>query len=282
MVGSILTLNGRRPLVSPSQIEEVRFGSDQLMTVLSDMNAIALYRTFPKSDPSDTLWWDTLTQQWYHLPDLSRYHKIKFPTTVEVNTMIQALDTIDGFRTVEPIPIPIPDDRVCSLWIPDDTYYGWHLSERNPVTLAGGANVTCAWGILAGESKGAVYIGVIDDGYEYHSDLDANVVWADDTQGIHGAIHGNPVAGLAGAVTYNSMGIAGVSPDCGLKLYNFYDDTISLDDSSLYYDSTLENSWWDAINEDTIAVISFSNHVPSPVSSLHDILRMQSIRSTYR
>ncbi|MBI2443276.1 MAG: S8 family serine peptidase, partial [Candidatus Levybacteria bacterium] len=81
-----------------------------------------------------------------------------------------------------------------------------------------------AWDITQGNG---VKIAIIDSGFSSHQDLVANItitrgsVYTD----FVNAMHGTYVAGIAGAVTNNTRGVAGTCPQCKLMLANRKDSS---------------------------------------------------------
>lgn len=111
---------------------------------------------------------------------------------------------------------------------PNDPYFQnqWHLENRdvNGVSLGVDLNIRGAWPFARGRG---VSIAIADDGIEMtHPDLAANVTntnhynfSADQPGGAHtttGQGHGTCVAGLAGAVGENGIGVSGVAPEAQL------------------------------------------------------------------
>jgi serine protease len=123
-----------------------------------------------------------------------------------------------------------PDDIMVTAWTPNDPSYSdqWHYSEP----LAG-INLPPAWDRTSGAG---VVVAVVDTGYRPHADLAANILAGYDfvSQDISNdgdgrdsdasdpgdwcaalnrpsSWHGTHVAGTIGAVTNNSLGVAGVA-----------------------------------------------------------------------
>lgn len=105
-----------------------------------------------------------------------------------------------------------------------DTYYSdqWGLKNTGQYLYSGSdINMEAAWSITEGDND--IIIAILDTGVELtHPDLSGNLVAGydaiSDTPGgapqESGASHGTAVAGIAGAVKNNGIGIRGVAPNC--------------------------------------------------------------------
>jgi serine protease len=121
-----------------------------------------------------------------------------------------------------------PDTEMSGTFAPNDPEYRsqWGLeSNQKPGTTMVGIRAESAWDIANG--SGTV-IAVVDNGVTGHSDLNPNVLPGYDftannrsgngtnpgriTETCEVLWHGTHVAGIAGAVTNNGVGIAGVAP----------------------------------------------------------------------
>jgi subtilisin family serine protease/subtilisin-like proprotein convertase family protein len=102
----------------------------------------------------------------------------------------------------------------------------WHLENLGTNGVRRGIDINAreAWSMTRGAG---ITIAIVDDGMDLtHPDLAANIApnlnWnfeGDFPDGSHptdSKLHGTAVAGLAAAVTYNSIGVAGVAPDAHL------------------------------------------------------------------
>ncbi|MFE9773944.1 S8 family serine peptidase [Streptomyces sp. NPDC005931] len=148
-------------------------------------------------------------------------------------------DVIDAFEADPDVAYVDRDTRMYAMAGPNDTSYSsqWDLFEATA-----GMNVENAW--TGGATGRGVNVAVIDTGYVYHSDLDANVVagydfisdaWAardgggrdsnprdegdwtlenecySGSRASNSSWHGTHVAGTVSAVTNNGKGVAGVA-----------------------------------------------------------------------
>lgn len=105
-----------------------------------------------------------------------------------------------------------------------DTYYSdqWGLKNTGQYFNSGpDINIESAWSITEGDND--IIIAILDSGVELtHPDLSGNLVAGYDaisnTPGgapqESGASHGTAVAGVAGAIKNNGIGISGVAPNC--------------------------------------------------------------------
>ncbi|WP_199611178.1 S8 family serine peptidase [Flocculibacter collagenilyticus] len=168
---------------------------------------------------------------------VNKHHlfKLEKPVdSVKFQSMIERLGAMSGVVTVE------KDSIMTIQSVPNDTRYNdqWHYFEAT-----GGINAPSAWDNSTG--SGAV-VAVIDTGYVYHSDLDANMLpgydfisdtsVANDGNGrdsdasdpgdwlsanecgffnppsaVSSSWHGTHVAGTIAAVSNNGAGVAGVA-----------------------------------------------------------------------
>ncbi len=109
----------------------------------------------------------------------------------------------------------------------DDYYYDDQWNLKNTVSNGGllntDINIEPAWIFTKGSSS--VRIAVIDCGvYDYHPDLEGNVLQGYDATGTYpqyggipinpGDDHGTAVAGVIAALQNNTEGISGVAPNC--------------------------------------------------------------------
>ena len=166
-------------------------------------------RIFPNFSPGDTLK-TTSTGHRVRLIDLSRYFKIKVGAGTDLNALVDSLrkvpsiDYVDLNWTVHPMQVALTDP----LSIKQNGF--------------GPINAFRAWSLNTG---GDVKIAIIDGGVDYnHQDLDTGnrtrvlAGWdfgngdsnPMDDLGGDWANHGTRVAGVVGAITNNTLGVAGV------------------------------------------------------------------------
>ncbi|MFA5776600.1 MAG: S8 family serine peptidase [Patescibacteria group bacterium] len=121
-----------------------------------------------------------------------------------------------------------PDYYAQALWVPNDPYFGkqWGLHNTGqPVEGVVGladADIDAveAWDVTKGNVN--VKVAILDTGIDNnHEDLAGQVILSKDftgsasgTNDIYG--HGTHVSGIVAAVTGNSVGVAGVCPNCKL------------------------------------------------------------------
>ncbi|MBI3164029.1 MAG: S8 family serine peptidase, partial [Chloroflexi bacterium] len=111
------------------------------------------------------------------------------------------------------------------MFTPDDTYYTpdqWHLNNTGQFGGTTDADIDApeAWDVTLGNAS--VTIAVLDEGVDLtHADLAGNMLAGYDATGLGSAgapsgddAHGTAVAGLAAAVSNNTLGVAGVCPLC--------------------------------------------------------------------
>ncbi|OGU37510.1 MAG: hypothetical protein A2058_11095 [Ignavibacteria bacterium GWA2_36_19] len=165
----------------------------------------------------DTLFTDVYTGEIRKLPNLARVYIIKFPKQVEIETIASELDNYEEVEYSHG-PVQLVD---CAEY-PNDYYYTngsqWYLNAISAPE---------AWEITKGGSE--VKIALIDwEGVELtHSDLHSKIVGGDNNPaGILGG-HGTRVAGLAGAITNNTIGVASLEWNIKLITYQPYYDEVN-------------------------------------------------------
>lgn len=119
-------------------------------------------------------------------------------------------------------------------YIPNDTSFGmqWSLVntgqaiEGKAGTANADINADIAWDVTKGQG---VKVAIIDTGIdEGHPDLSSKIISKKIFNGtsindVYG--HGTHVAGIIGAITNNSQGVAGVCPECQLVIAKALDDS---------------------------------------------------------
>lgn len=145
-------------------------------------------------------------------PDLDKKLHIKtftLPEKANAQAAVKALENHKNVISVE------ADAKIKPDFLPNDpnyqpqTTHGWHLPQ---------INAPFAWDTTKGSSN--VIIAILDTGVDpLHEDLQGKLVpgWNiydnnSDTSDIYG--HGTSVAGAAAEATNNSIGTAGVCPEC--------------------------------------------------------------------
>mgnify|MGYP006267251067 CR=1 FL=1 len=165
---------------------------------------------------------------------LGDYWQVKVPNGIQEKVLMRRLNQEDWVEHAEPVPkykllsptTYTPNDPALSLQ--------WHIDA---------CNFREAWGLSRGDKN--ITIGIIDSGIDYdHPDLDAHKYineaewngidgvdddgngYVDDKRGYNfgdnntnvrdAYYHGTQVAGAAGAVTDNGVGVAGAAFNCTL------------------------------------------------------------------
>ncbi len=123
-------------------------------------------------------------------------------------------------------------------YTPNDQFYGSQWSLRNvgnniPGGISGTVDcdmdVDSAWDVSQGSN--AVIVSIVDTGIDtLHSDLSSKIVnglgynfYSNNSNSMDDNNHGTCCAGIVGAVTNNTIGVAGVAPNArlfGIKIFN--------------------------------------------------------------
>jgi subtilisin family serine protease len=180
----------------------------ELAELLTQRNAEMILRSFPDADPSDTVFVSEFGQA-IHLIDRTRVFRLRFPKGENLDTIVEKLNIIPGIIFAYQPPQYELDTTPNDYWFPRRQWHFNHTGQYDqpPVTGSGRADIRAveAWSIYKGSSS--VKIGIMDTGVRLnHPDLSGKVVgdnWTNDSHGTH-------VAGIAGAKSNNTEGIAGL------------------------------------------------------------------------
>jgi subtilisin family serine protease len=160
---------------------------------------------------------------------------------------------------------------------PDDFFYNLQWAHKNTGSLVqyngvpgADMNVPAAWAIATGTG---INVAIIDNGIELtHPDLQSNMLQGYDCTTGSSAVgagsplstngHGTNCAGIIGAVSNNSIGVAGVSPTCKIIPVNIVDSSgvfASYFDIAAGFDfawqngaDILSNSWGGGLPSNTL------------------------------
>jgi hypothetical protein len=183
----------KRPKISSPLLRDVLKG----IGVEESMIEIAL-PSFNKTDTLKLLSDGTMLSQL----DMTRLFRISLDNELLRDQLIRKLYALPQVLYAEPNGIAYH----CAI-VPNDDDFGEQWNLRNLTTVGADIHATQAWDIYTGDQNNI--IAVIDGGVENnHIDLDDKIIGGDVGYGWNG--HGVHVAGIAGAETNNSEGIAGV------------------------------------------------------------------------
>jgi len=122
------------------------------------------------------------------------------------------------------------DSLVTTLFVPNDTYYATPYPSSHYGNIAQwgpqAVSAPAAWDIIQGYSS--TVIAIVDTGVDdTHPDLAAKIVGEYSFTGKvkDGFGHGTHCAGIAAAVTNDSLGVAGMCPNCKILSVKVLDDT---------------------------------------------------------
>src|SRR5438876_5209235 len=121
------------------------------------------------------------------------------------------------------------DSVVTTTFVPNDTYYATPYASSKYGNIAQwgppAVSAPAAWDITQGDSS--TVIAIVDTGVDdTHPDLAAKIVGEYSFTGKvkDGFGHGTHCAGIAAAVTNDSMGVAGICPNCKILSVKVLDD----------------------------------------------------------
>ncbi len=183
--------------------------------ILTSFGVQQIARAFPDFDRADTVG-VAYTGETVRLTDWSKVWLLTLPQGSDPESLVTALRRSPSTVIAEPNGTGIgfsapryPNDP----YFTDGSQWGiWTPAQSGAIDAD--VNATWAWGDTTGTPL--LNIGIIDGGFTgAHPDLGARVL---DTSGESPATkHAYRVAGIAGAITNNGLGIAGVDWKAGLK-----------------------------------------------------------------
>ena len=109
LVDSIIYLDSTRRVASPEQMQGISIGSSELRSVLQQVHAYRLARSFRGAIPGDTQHWNSVTKKMDTLPDLSWHYDLRFDSSITVDSVYKLLSTVNGLVSYGGIAIPVRD-----------------------------------------------------------------------------------------------------------------------------------------------------------------------------
>jgi hypothetical protein len=192
-------------------------------SVLAAVGFTGALRIFPTAIPGNTVA-TTYEGDQITIPDFSNWYVASVDPAIPVASVISTLQTVLDSSAVHP-------SRALMAHVadPNDPEYPlqWHLLPE-----ANGSRVRSGWDLSQGDPS--IWITMLDSGWNLgHHDLDpgnrSHVVVGFDTAELDADIsdnakgtahgHGMGVAGIAGALTDNQLGVSGIGWNCKLMLY---------------------------------------------------------------
>jgi hypothetical protein len=200
--------------LSPSELP-----SSPAVDIMDSLGVVSLQAIFPGTSAADTLY-TTEYGNVVRVPDLSGWFTAVIPDSVNPGPVIEAL-TAD---TTDVASVHLPAGMTVSL-VPNDSLLAgcWYLGYQQPTPEL---NVLPAWDRTQGDD--ALVLAILDTGVGTHPDLNpsgsqhvlpgfgfrSTTGTAPISPGfiadVHDPDHGTAVAGVAGAIGNNRIGMAGI------------------------------------------------------------------------
>ncbi len=196
-----------------AEIGRVSFRSATLNRVLQRFKINHFARIVPAAVKGDTL--RVLAKgAIVKLADFSQIHLLSFPEDISVNSVVAALQELDQVVYAEPDQFLVYDADP-----PNDEFFDdqWHLQQSNDIDI----DAPEAWHLSKGDG---IKIAIIDLGVRVtHEDFVGKIAPGGETTitVVSGnPNHGTKVAGVAGAATNNTVGVAGVGYNAKIIPYD--------------------------------------------------------------
>ena len=93
-------------LSDPSQLDGVRIISKDLIAALQKLKVVQLIKRAPMFAPSDTLFWDSVTNRWVKNPDLSTAYRLMFDENIHPDSAVHWLQRVPGMIDANKLDIP--------------------------------------------------------------------------------------------------------------------------------------------------------------------------------
>lgn len=191
-------------------VNESTIRSVDVLEACGDIKATEITKTFANAQEGVTQVVSPITGSMVQIQDLSQYFVLSFPEGPPVQEAIDRFAQLSEVKSVEPDYVAILDT------LPNDPLFSaqWHL--KNNVNPKFDIKAPLAWNTARGTD---IKIAIIDMGVrDDHEDLHAHIWYGPGSEigydtTTAGGRHGTYVAGIAGAVTDNSTGVAGVGWD---------------------------------------------------------------------
>lgn len=173
---------------------------------------ITLDKSIKNDDPNNLLRINKRTGEYVTIKDLSQLYHLRFEKPVPVAEVIKKFKDLPE---VEYVHQPV---TIVFNYTPNDSLFAspgqWNLDV---------VQATFAWNITTGNTS--ISIGLVDCGVNFnHEDLQGQF---NRTDGVISGTHGTLVAGIAGAHTNNSLGIASLGFNIRLNSFNFDSSSIA-------------------------------------------------------
>jgi len=169
---------------------------------LKKFKAIKIEKVFKNSIPYQTKGLSVRANKIVDIPDLSQIYILDFPSEVDIFKVIDLLNMDSN------VIYAVPNHIIrAQSTTPNDSYFSiqWGLTK---------INMEAAWDATTGDSN--LIIADIDTGVDYnHEDLSGKILLGpdysnDDSDPMDDNGHGTHIAGIIGAITNNSKGVAGI------------------------------------------------------------------------
>ena len=210
--------------VTRMHLRDVYIQPEELRLALVENGVDVIARAFPEFDLADTLGVARYTGELVRLPDMSRMYVLESPSHTEAQVLADALSAVPGavrYFEIAPETTVVPWDAV----FPNDDYFeggeqwGLHCDPGHSPCYGVDINAPEAWGITTGSS--GTRIGVWDWGFMAADPADdfedlAERIDRSVSEAGWDSDHGVRMACVAGAMTNNTIGVAGMDWNASL------------------------------------------------------------------
>ena len=186
-----------------------------LASLFEQRGVVTLQKLFPNSTSSGQLR-VSRTGTEIQIPDLSNFFVLTLSSSSQVSGLVNDLEGLSGVLLAEPHGIK-SDDQCPPGSVPNDPWYQnnfcWQL--HNCSLASADVSAADAWALTTGDPS--IIISIVDHGVDVNHEDFVGKITGDTTIDPAKPNHGTQVAGMAGAIGNNGIGVVGLDWLCTIN-----------------------------------------------------------------